>query len=136
MLRTLADALRPTLLRRRGVCTVPSLRGLEEFFEPPPPDGEKVFVGMPPLLIKLLRQFSPDHLFQSGLQQREECGGAHRRHLNVFGASRLCIEQSLFTIPVARCQGLTTCQRMFAHAYCQEFQENLYSIFKPYIESL
>ena len=54
MLRTLADALRPTLLRRRGICTVPSLRGLEEFFEPPPPEGEKVVVGMHPLLLSSL----------------------------------------------------------------------------------
>ncbi|KAK9839676.1 hypothetical protein WJX81_005275 [Elliptochloris bilobata] len=33
------------LLQHRGVCTAPSLRGLEEFFDRPAPDGEKVFVG-------------------------------------------------------------------------------------------
>jgi len=45
LLRALANALRPTLLQRRGVSTAPSLRGLEEFFEKPPAEGEKVVVG-------------------------------------------------------------------------------------------
>ncbi len=45
LLRALAHALRPSLLQRRAVSTAPSLRGLEEFFEKPPAEGEKVVVG-------------------------------------------------------------------------------------------
>lgn len=45
LLRALANAVRPTLLQRRGVSTAPSLRGLEEFFEKPPAEGEKIVVG-------------------------------------------------------------------------------------------